>query len=289
MKINCRRNREILITVRDRFRRILAEQLVRVSGVGFMPDELCAPLERTYDAIVVEHREIPLSFVHVALEHRGWSVVGDQLSVGEHGSLRRALLTTGNRRSGTVQDLFVERDVMRNYLVRTVALDRELASFLTKCPPEILVTEKAERVLGHLVDIAYVAEVAGLALGNNFGDATDSCRDHRDLARLRLECRQSERFEFRRQKKDIGNPEIVRYRRLLPDEYDIVFDIQLLGAIKGRRTFRSIADHYQPDILSPCLDLREYFDAIDGTLHSSKVRHMHKQFFSIRSKLVTQR
>ena len=43
---------------------------MRVFGVGFVSDEFGSPLEWAHDAIVVEHREMPLAFVHVPFQHR---------------------------------------------------------------------------------------------------------------------------------------------------------------------------------------------------------------------------
>src|SRR5688572_1053597 len=188
-----------------------------------------------------------------------------------------------------IQNTFVKRDVFRNYPFGAIALYRQLTAAFSKRPSHFFIAKKFDRVRGHFLDVPDLAQIAGLAVADDFRDPTDPGRYHGQLARLSFESGKPERFELGRQQKDIRHTEVVRDIPLLTYKDRIVVYTTLLGSMNNCRTLGAIAHHYEPYIFARLARLREDIDAVRRSLYRAKVRNMHQEFFTVWCELSAKR
>ena len=117
-----------------------------------------------------------------------------------------------------MDDLFVKSDVLRNYLRGRISLDGKFTAAFAKGTPQVFVAEQPQRVCRHFFDIADIAQKAGFTVVDHLGNTADTRRDDRNFARLSFECREAERFQFRRQQKYVGDAQIIGDICLFADE-----------------------------------------------------------------------
>src|SRR5882724_5382326 len=140
---------------------------------------------------------------------------------------------------------FVKLDVLRNDLVCAVAADRGLARAAAHLPAQLLVSQQADRVVSHLIDITDRAEKSCLAIIDNIRQTTHARGDDWEFAGHRFQRREPKRFLLRGQQQNVRGAKIIDDAGLFANEDALVGYAQTSRPMNAIGAFAAVANHHQ--------------------------------------------
>ena len=130
---------------------------------------------------------------------------------------------SGGGRLHLLDDLFVEGDVLRNYLIGAVTLDRKFAAHVRRSRDAALRPATSTSVSA----VIFAVSPTSLRKPVSPSLMTSGMPPIRvamtgSLAGLGLESGKAERFQFGRQEKNVGNAKVIGDVCLFADKHDVV-------------------------------------------------------------------